>query len=134
MWNIWCLSNVTYQLFYSRLQVVVIYMNVANITQTYTNWCKYQFVSSIKYLVLPYTSLLTCVTEWVRRIELSKLALPDIRMLKTYARATLDKRIRFSITINGHLSKQATLHFCKPNDCLSTQNVNNSVNATNAAI
>ena len=29
--------------------------------------------------------------------------------------------------INGYLSEQATLHFCRPNDCLSNQNVNNAV-------
>ena len=38
--------------------------------------------------------------------------------------------LRLSIMINGHLSKQAILHFWKPNVCLSNQNVNNAVTAT----
>ena len=51
---------------------------------------------------------------------------------QTYSHVS--SRLRLSIMMNGHLSKQATLHFCKPNDCLSKQNVNNAVNATNAPI
>ena len=51
-----------------------------------------------------------------------------------YANSHVSSRLRLSIMINGHLSKQVTLHFWKTNDCLSNHNVNNAVTATKAAI